>query len=465
MTGLFSTPAPSRRGFPAFAVSIALHGIGFAVLMYGLLYMPVIRQDPLDSRYKVRHLDLHVPETAASRAAEALYPKKDSTRQTQKAADIKPADDGAAQLTAENKLRPSPALAIKLPQGGQGKQTLIQPQVRTHVALAEETPVPSAMIWTAEEKPVVRIVPPAPEKPANANVQTSIEVPNEELELADLPVTAATRPSQMLAPPAGNTTPLTAEGAEDVQKPPATFSNSSSQPTPAAVLSVSDLRMNDGTAVLPPANETPGQDSHDGAAAGQAAGALGTGNGAAGGNRSQGNTARNSSGTGMAAPEQSATGESAEHIQLPRDGKFGVVVVGTSLAEQYPEILTIWSDRVAYTAYLHVGTPKAWILQYAQLRSADAVSGGTVDRLEAPWPYDILRPNLISKDLNADALIVHGVLTEAGRLEKLAIAYPQGYIHGSFVLSQLRQWQFRPAKQQEKPTAVEVLLIIPEDGD
>jgi hypothetical protein len=86
-----------------------------------------------------------------------------------------------------------------------------------------------------------------------------------------------------------------------------------------------------------------------------------------------------------------------------------------------------------------------------------------VAHLEAPWPYDILRPNLLSKDLNADALMVHGVLNESGRLVNLAIAYPQGYIHGSYVLHELQQWQFRPAQQQGKPSAVEILLIIPEN--
>jgi hypothetical protein len=33
------------------------------------------------------------------------------------------------------------------------------------------------------------------------------------------------------------------------------------------------------------------------------------------------------------------------------------------------------------------------------------------------------------------------------------------------VLRALRQWQFRPARQNGQPTAVEVLLIIPRDGE
>jgi hypothetical protein len=72
---------------------------------------------------------------------------------------------------------------------------------------------------------------------------------------------------------------------------------------------------------------------------------------------------------------------------------------------------------------------------------------------------------VLSKDLNADALMVHGVLNDAGRLENLAIAYPEGYVHARFVLAELRQWQFRPARQLGKAVPVEVLLIIPEQTD
>ena len=120
---------------------------------------------------------------------------------------------------------------------------------------------------------------------------------------------------------------------------------------------------------------------------------------------------------------------------------------------------------MAYTAYLHVGLTKNWILQYALMRSSDAAPVDVVGRLEAPWPYDIVRPNLMSRDLNADALLIHGFLNQAGRLESLAIAFPSGFRYASFVLHALRQWQFRPALQNGHATAVEVLLIIPDESE
>jgi hypothetical protein len=55
----------------------------------------------------------------------------------------------------------------------------------------------------------------------------------------------------------------------------------------------------------------------------------------------------------------------------------------------------IWNDSVAYTVYLHVGLAKSWILQYSLPRSGtEAAQAGNITRLEAPWPYNIVRPNL-----------------------------------------------------------------------
>jgi hypothetical protein len=426
-----------------------------------LIHQPTIVQDSVSRNYKVRHLEFQVPETAASRAAEALYPNQN------KAAKPAPknvaARGSSSEMTAQAAPRPRSVPALRMPEGGKGKQILVQPEMRTHLAMAQEAPLPNVLVWTPELKPADTIVPPTPTQPTTVDVQTSLQVPNQELQLADLPQVAADRSPLIETAPAGNTSPVAVQGPSDVKMPPATASTPTAQPTSAAVLSVSDLRMNAGTVALPPVNETKGNDNNEGALPGQ----PGTQNGIGESARGTGseNPAAAASADAASAQSQLRAVESSEHIQLPSDGRFGVVVVGSSLSDQYPEALDVWSDRVAYTAYLHVGTPKAWILQYAQLREAGAAAGGSIAHLDAPWPFDILRPNLLSKDLNADALMVHGVLNEAGRLVNLAIAYPSGYVHSAFVLHELQLWQFRPAQQRGKPTAVEVLLIIPEEND
>ncbi len=451
--GLFQVQRQQRRGFPAFALSTIVHTAGIFAVSYALLHAPVIK-DPAASKYKVRELELHQPETAATRAAEALYP---TTRTAEPKQTKGASGDHTARQSAPQKA--AAALPVSLPKGGQGKQTLIQPEIPTKQALAQAVPLPAVLIWTTALREKLHLTPPTPDSVTTTDTDTSLAVPNEELQLAKLPQQSVDRPTTLPTPRAGSTTPVAVKQPSEVKMAPVTVSATNQQPAPAAVLSVSDLKLKDGTVVLPPVNELKGADQRQGIEPPPSAAArvLGAGDSAQGG------------ATVADAQKQvldsAASGETAEHIQLPPTGRFGVVVVGTSLADQYPETLEIWSDRVAYTAYLHVGTPKAWILQYAQLRSADASSGGTVAHLEAPWPYDIVRPNLLSKDLNADSLMIHGVLNRSGRLENLAVAYPDGYAHASFVLRELAKWQFRPAQQLGKPTSVEVLLIIPQNED
>ena len=137
------------------------------------------------------------------------------------------------------------------------------------------------------------------------------------------------------------------------------------------------------------------------AASGSGSGGQGGANGMAGGNASVT--------TGSSHP-------TIVHITLPKDGKFGVVVVGSSLAEDYPETVHLWSGRLAYTVYLHVGVTKNWILQYCLPRVQEAASTGSAGRPDAPWPYDITRPS-IDADANADAIMVHGFVNALGRFE------------------------------------------------
>jgi hypothetical protein len=151
------------------------------------------------------------------------------------------------------------------------------------------------------------------------------------------------------------------------------------------------------------------------------------------------------------------------HYALPKDGQFGATIVGGSLQETYPEVRLVWHDRMAYTVYLHVGLEKSWILQYSLPRDAEAQSGGNIARLEAPWPYNIVRPNLAPGSINADALMIHGFVNAAGRFESLAVAFPPEFPQAEFVLGALAQWQFRPAAQSGQTQRVEVVLIIPEE--
>lgn len=163
------------------------------------------------------------------------------------------------------------------------------------------------------------------------------------------------------------------------------------------------------------------------------------------------------------AGQEPANGGSVVRIKLPPDGQFGIVVVGSSLAEKYPETVGLWGGRMAYTVYLHVGIAKNWILQYSLPRAADASMAGNITKPDAPWPYDIVRPTLAAGDADADVIMVHGFVNVSGRFEQLAVVFPAEFAQAKFVLSALQQWRFRPAVEKGQIATVEVLLIIPEE--
>jgi hypothetical protein len=150
-------------------------------------------------------------------------------------------------------------------------------------------------------------------------------------------------------------------------------------------------------------------------------------------------------------------------INVPKNGTFGVVVVGSSLDEQYPETSAVWKGRLAYSVYLHVGLEKSWILQYSLPRAADSANAGSA-RLEAPWPYYIVRPNLNPDDASSDSVMVHGFVDESGHFEKLSVVFPtdMGFAREQLVLGALQQWQFRAGTRDGQVAKLEVLLIIPE---
>ena len=561
---LFSEPQQTTSLPSTFVLSILLHA-GFCSLLTikAIEDHRIIERFPT-SRFAVRVLDFHSTEpiTRQASAGSIPYPgsaagskgsghKADSGASSASAA----ADEKAARQTAQ--LMPAP-------------QTLIQPDLPPNLVMFKKVPVPLVVLWSPEKAaPKKRITPPLPDKPTIAVVRPTIDTPIKEEKLADLRISssALVTMSPSIAP--STTSPIVVHGPEETQKVPETTSKRPDQQpaTPARIISLSDVRVPDGTVVIPMANQSaakmapgatvPGQlkdaaKAADGSAegkskeahasktadspakpdskspsnsqsqnsaavhsAGDSAGKgpkPGPGSGqalgqnaaspdktlkAAGAGNATRNPAPSGAGNGPAQPTPAppsassssqvasqatspvpaqggaAIGQSrgaaggggsgsqpgAVHISMPKDGQFGVVVVGSSIQEQYPETAELWSGRMAATVYLHVGLARSWIMQYALPRLEDAanVSG----HLEAPWPYEIVRPNLDFADADSEALILHGYVTKEGRFEHLELLFPSDFPPAQMVLSVLNQWQFRPARQNSAATPVEVLLIIP----
>jgi hypothetical protein len=285
--------------------------------------------------------------------------------------------------------------------------------------------------------------------------------------------------------PATTTSPIVVRGPEPARRIPETYAKQLEQPAPAQIMSLSDLQSQQGPVAIPLAN-APGRAV---VAASPAMGpAVNSGEGGHGNaeSRQSGNGAGPSPATaeakaggsgGTAAPSgakaepeqelglDGGPGTSVTRIHLNKDGQFGVVVVGSTLAEQYPETVGLWGGRLVYTVYLHLGKGKAWILQYAVPPAAQAATPANAGRPDAPWPYDIVQPHLDPNDYTSDAVMIHGFINLAGRFERLAVVFPTEFAQAKFLLTALQQWQFRPARQNGQLAPVEVLLIIPEETE
>jgi hypothetical protein len=472
-TTLFSERTDRGQRPTAFLASIVVHAAVAGLVSFGFLYTPRLNSQAAQ-HYVVRHLDLHTPDELMQRAASGVdypgpWPKKNAHAQ------------GGKQEAHPRSLR-------QVAQAKPGPQTLVQPDLPTQLALTQPVPVPQIVIWSPSKALVKNIVAPKPEKPTAADVPPSLEAPNEAVNLADVEIAPAPLTQAKLPIPPSTTSPITVHAPDLAPMAPATVSQLSSQPTPVAVMSLSDLRMADGAVTLPPVNETASIKAAGALAPGQAKDSALPGNGnpagAAGGPgaaKTPGSQASSSQapGSGAAAgkPAGAASGPaqgsdagagqsgkgSSTKITLPKNGQFGAVVVGDSLTDEYPEMGNVWSGRLAYTVYLHVGLSQSWILQYALPRSADAAAGGNATHIEAPWPYSIVRPNLAPGSIDADALMVHGFVNQAGHFEALSLVFPQAFPQAQFLLDTLEKWQFRPASEDGQAARVEVLLIIPEE--
>ena len=456
----------------SFVVSILVHILAAAIILFGFAYKPPIAR--LDKEhYTARLLDLSMPDQQwQDRKADVAYPRSQATT-SKPASGSKPSPN-------------RPPVLRQMVQAKPGLQTLIQPDLPANVTLNEEIPVPQVVIWTPSKTPVKNIVPPLPQKPTAANVKPTIDVPNQEVNLSDINIASSDLPSPRNMVLASTTSPVAVQQPQMVQLPPVSATQNSAQPTPAAILSLSDLRLKNGTAALPPVNESAAANVQGALAPGRAQDSSPQGSGdpaAKLGQTGSGPAKSNASGSGPAAgpavasakPETSASAQGADlpsessgqsaltKIALPRDGRFSAVIVGNALENQYPELAGSWRGRIAYTAYLHVGLAKSWLLQYSLPRDADASAGGAVARLDAPWPFNIVRPNLAPGSVDADVIMVHGFIDESGRFQGLSVAFPPAFPRAQFVLDALAQWQFRPAAQDGQPIKVEVLLIVPEE--
>jgi hypothetical protein len=472
---LSERPEASQKS-SSFALSIVLHGVIFGLLFYGLLHPPPMKPYKLEERLIVRSLELHLPDPEKPHAPGGSPSPKapDDRKNTQ-------GEKAAAQLATLRQTVDAPV----------AHQTLLQPKLKNLVKLQQDVPLPTVVLWNQDAAMVKSIIPPPPVKLAAAEVLAAPQLPNREERLADVRINSSDLSTQKLPILPSTTSPVVVHGPDLPQQVPSTSSTSTQTPTPAAVVSINDMRMDNGKVILPAA---------DTSSASSAPGVLTQGKGDTD-VRSNNTNPSNSAGTGGTKVATAANGSTSSgvgakvwpaqgngngtapragigsenndsdsdnpqptntRITLPRNGVFGSVVVGVSLVDKYPETARLWGGKMAYTVYLHVGLAKSWILQYSLPSGDDAAKTDNSAHLDAPWPYNIMRPNIPSSILNADALMVHGFVNADGHFEQLKVVFPPEFPQSQFVLDSLNLWEFRPATQGGQKKRVEVVLIIPD---
>jgi len=464
---LFTQSGDLSQGPTSFAASFLFHCLAISLLSFGVIYTPHLDTRAAAEKFNVRRLDLQTPEDRMRRSKlnNAKYPGPRPKLQPVKAG---------------GKPIPQTPVMRQVARAQKGPQTLVQPDLTSQLTLKLEVPVPSLVIWSPQNAPAKTLVAPLPEKATAADVKPSPDPPNEQLDLANISIATHPVEKPKLVMPASTTSPIAVQAPDKVQLAPTTVSQPTRQPTPVAVMSLSDLRMAEGTVVLPPVNESADTKTQGALAQGSAKdpSAQGSGKQPGSGGAGQGSAgAASAAGQSVATakpgdPDASAQGSetsdgqndrpSATHITMPKDGQFGAIVVGDSLRDEFPELAEVWNGRLAYTVYLHVGLARSWILQYSLPRTDDIEMTGSVAHLEAPWPYNIVRPNLSSASMDVNTIMVHGFVNQSGRFETLNIVFPPQFPQSQFVIASLQQWQFRPAMQNGQIARVEVLLIIPQ---
>ena len=494
---LFSLQPEPRRGPSALVASVFLHGGAIFLVLSAFVYAPQFRLNTPDM-YMMQHVSLNMPlpPIPKSGGSGSMYPKASSS--------------SSAETAAQEALAAPASSRVHFMHRKLAPQTLIDPDIDPNRMLPKETPVPAMLLWSGHRPKVKLLTPPKPQPPNITLDKPKLNFPNKSEQIADLNISPTAFQSRFNMPLASKTSPVILKRELEVQRIPETGSIAGIEATPAAVLSASDLHMNQGIVSMPAANQsaegteqgglgtgkTPnslqngsgnsgstgtdkgagkGQSETGGKSAGpgNGGGQKGAGNGAAGkgsesgtgGGEGAGHNAGSGSGSSTGRGSGSGEGDlgSVTRINLPRNGQFNVVVVGSTLNDQYPETADVWKGRLAYSVYLHVGLEKNWILQYSLPRAADSANAGTA-HLDAPWPYYIVRPNLNPDDASSDSVMVHGFVDESGHFEKLSVVFPtdMGFAREQLVLNALQQWQFRAGTHNGQVAKLEVLLIIPE---
>lgn len=415
---LFHDPLPLNRSPYSFLFSCCAHLSIATLIAYGLITAPKLATPTQTALHPVRLLDLHAPHPRIATPSPSA--EKNHTSQ------------------AGEKAVPHPSMPRLAAPLGDDPQTLVQADHDNTEKMQEHVPVPALLLWSKANRTDSKIEPIAPPHNSADIRHASLHAINQTSIVADQQWTPADSLTARPELDATHTAPVLLRSDTPSNELQQTDTHTKQPPNPANILSISELSMHEGTVALPSVSESAST------ATDAPSGAL----------QQPANSDQTPAGDG--------TGSLVTHrLRQSPNGQYSMVVVGDSLEEQYPATASQWAGRVAYTVYLHVGTAHNWILQFSSSQAAEGSFEGNTMPLQAPWPVDIVVPSLDPAQVAADAVLIHGFITEAGIFDQLSIAYPENFSLSRFVLDALHQWHFRPSTLNGQPAKAEILLIIP----
>ena len=508
---LFTSEPQRRTRLPGLSTSVLLHGVVLGVMAaWRTIAPPDNPAEPIPQRHSVRfvRLEMYRPQPMpAPTAPAASHSERTTTRDAAVSSSHDAAASSSASLTsdtAERRIaspaegRPDQHRQFKLPANLQVqpvKQTLVEMDLPPTITFTEEIPLPTMLLWMKTAAPPMRrqfVAPPlrreVPRVTQSLPAAPALSLPNQEVNPAALNM-AALIPTEAphLVQQTGVASPVARPGQEPAQEIPQIGLAESIEAHAVNLISVpSNPSRSSGMVVLPPANQIAPSDagvagSPNGYGNGTGTseqGAVADGSGTPGavsktpGAGSASRVARNAA-TFAGSGAWSASGywignvlPGATRIDLPKEGQYGVVVLGSANATPYPESVGALSGKIIYTVYLKVGFRKSWILQYCLpgAKEQSSASGKSVSTVQAPWPFLIMRPDH-PDPTDPEYIIVHGMVTSAGKFDQLVLVFPNEFDKKGLLMKSLKLWAFRPASRDGVPVPVEVLLIIPREAE
>lgn len=521
------------RRWSAVACSLMIH---VGIICGAVYYFDHTRQtiESMASRYTLRMIRFQPPSLLEPRergsGAEMGAPKAPAARAFGSAsAGPIPEENPGPPVAALHEGRTTPRLfeLPKLLPRAPAAQILLQPDVPPNLAVRQDVRLPELLLW--KPHPALPALPPRkifvaqrrpqePAHPANLPAPPALESPNNEIRVADAPISARiVKPVPLLPRTPATTAPIRTGATGGTGPVPQIASSQSINADPPAIVSIPDVPVPPtGVFQLPAGNQGEASGVGSGGGVGQSGNAEGSGGASAntgaisplsGGANGQGSRAGRGgtdegsqggrftpvvanggggkAGAGSGSPGRgfgaggaggrdtggpadigAAAGGKVTKVALPPDGHFSVLVESSG-SEAFAEAEGVLSGKLVYTAYVRIGMRKEWILQYCLPRAVEKrlPPTGKTAPLEAPFPFVMLRPDLtFGPDI--DYLIVHGIVTALGKLDQLTyVIAPEEQVEKELLLHSLQQWQLRPGKLDGQPAALEILLIIPREGD